>query len=234
MPFTDQSAFDIRCEWGTDGVAALAGCRTFIVIDVLSFSTCVSVAASRNVAVFPYHYKDESAIAFAAAHDAVLAGKRGELYSLSPASLLNAPAGMRVVLPSPNGATICLEAGHRGHVLAGCFRNRRAVCERAMVLGGPFALIPAGERWSEGTLRPSWEDLAGAGAIAALLPGTRSPETAAVIAVFESASSSLADTLRACSSGRELIEWGFADDVRLAGELDVDRHSPLLINGVFR
>jgi 2-phosphosulfolactate phosphatase len=45
---TDQSGFTVRCEWGPPGVQALAGCRTFIVIDVLSFTTCVSVAAARS------------------------------------------------------------------------------------------------------------------------------------------------------------------------------------------
>ena len=61
---------------------------------------------------------------------------------------------MVLVLPSPNGATISLEANCRGYVLAGCLRNRSAVASRAAALGGPFGIIAAGERWSDGTLRP--------------------------------------------------------------------------------
>src|SRR4029434_9834376 len=118
MPFTNQEAFDVRCEWGPEGVAALAGCRTFIVVDVLSFSTCVALAVERGDVVYPYRLGDEEAVDFANRHHAILAGPRGAGYSLSPGSLLSAPPGLRLVLPSPNGTAISLEAARRGHVLA--------------------------------------------------------------------------------------------------------------------
>jgi 2-phosphosulfolactate phosphatase len=53
MGFTDQTPFQVRCEWGPAGVRALSDCRTFIIVDVLSFSTCVAVAAGRGAAVAP-------------------------------------------------------------------------------------------------------------------------------------------------------------------------------------
>src|SRR3954467_13899339 len=124
MSFTSQSAFDVRCEWGSQAVAALEACRTFIVVDVLSFSTCVAVAAARGVEVVPCRYRDREAAELADRLQASLAGPRGGGYSLSPASLVSAPRGMLLVLPSHNGATVCLEAAARGHVLAGCLRNR--------------------------------------------------------------------------------------------------------------
>ena len=89
------------------------------------------------------------------------------------------------------------------------------------------------ERWNGGAIRPALEDLAGAGAIAALLPGTRSPEAAAAIAVFESVRAHLPRTLASCSSGVELIEQGFARDVELASDLDVETVAPELIEGEF-
>ena len=61
MPFTNQEAFDVRCEWGPEGVAALADCRTFIVVDVLSFSTCVALAVERGAVVYPYRLRDGEA-----------------------------------------------------------------------------------------------------------------------------------------------------------------------------
>ena len=61
MPFTSQDAFEVRCEWGPQAVAALEGCRTFIVVDVLSFSTCVAVAAARGVEVIPCRFSDREA-----------------------------------------------------------------------------------------------------------------------------------------------------------------------------
>jgi 2-phosphosulfolactate phosphatase len=229
MTFTDQATFEVRCEWGREAVAALSSSRTFIVVDVLSFSTCVSVAAERGVVVFPYSSKDAGVSEHAKRHDAIVAGPRGSGYSLSPASLLSAPRGTRIVLPSPNGATISLQAGPHGHVLVGCLRNASAVCKRARALGGPFAIIPAGERWQDGTLRPSVEDLIGAGAIAAMLSGNVSPEAAAAIAVFRSSAPHLLDTLLSSSSGRELVERGFPEDVRLASELDADSLAPELV-----
>jgi 2-phosphosulfolactate phosphatase len=51
--------------------------------------------------------------------------------------------------------------------------------------------------------------------------------------VFEAASDRLPDWLRSCSSGRELVERGFAEDVLMAAELDVDAVAPELIEGKF-
>ncbi len=63
----DQHEFDIRCEWGEQGVAALAPISDVVVIvDVLSFSTCVEIATRRNATVFPYGWRDQSAEVFAA------------------------------------------------------------------------------------------------------------------------------------------------------------------------
>jgi 2-phosphosulfolactate phosphatase len=226
--FTDQTAFAVRCEWGPPGVQALAGCRTFIVIDVLSFTSCVSIAAAAGARVFPARTRDAAAADLAERKGAVLAAARGAGYSLSPGSLAAAPAGLRLVLPSPNGATVSLAAEGHGRVLAGCLRNRAAVAARAAALGGPVALIPAGERWPDGTLRPAFEDLIGAGAIAAMLPGPRSPETSAAVAAFEASAPALLSTLRACASGRELIERGFPNDVDACAEVDRDAVAPEL------
>jgi len=129
--------------------------------------------------------------------------------------------------------SVYLEASTPGQVLAGCLRNRSAVAERAARLGGPFGIIPAGERWHDGTLRPSHEDLVAAGAIAAALPGTRSPETEAAVAVFAASSTHLLDSLMSCSSGRELVKRGFPEDVLMAAELYVDPVAPELKGGRF-
>ena len=234
MSFASQSLFDIRVEWGLRGVEALADCRTFVIVDVLSFSTSVSVAIQRGVSILPYRWKDATAADHAAQHQALLAGERGQGYSLSPRSLENAPAGTRLVLPSPNGSTISLEAARHGHVLAGCLRNRTAVSARAASLGGPIAVIPAGERWPDGSLRPALEDLLGAGAIVSLLPGRRSPEAAAAAALFAAMCAELPFALDTCASGRELrVFLGFPEDVAAAARLDVDPLAPELVGDMF-
>jgi 2-phosphosulfolactate phosphatase len=78
----------------------LAPADVTIVVDVLTFSTCVDVATSRGAAVLPYRWQDPAAAQFAQAHGAELAKQRGrDRYSLAPESFLTAPAGLRVVLP---------------------------------------------------------------------------------------------------------------------------------------
>ena len=91
-------------------------------------------------------------------------------------------------------------------------------------------MIAAGERWpGDGSLRPAVEDVAGAGAIIAQLPGTRSVEAQAAVAVFEAARGDLPGFLRRAGSGRELIERGFAEDLALAAELNADACAPRLM-----
>jgi 2-phosphosulfolactate phosphatase len=105
-------------------------------------------------------------------HGAELAGRRRQArYSLAPASYLEAPAGLRCVLPSPNGAQVTLAAARTPSVvLAGSLRNARAVADAAQRIGSRFNVIPAGERWLDGSLRPALEDALGAGAVLASLP----------------------------------------------------------------
>ncbi len=106
MDVFDQTSYRIRFEWGAEGVRRLAPrSHVVVIVDVLSFTTCVDVAVSRDAVVFPYRYKDDSAITFAQAVGALLAGKRGQVPSLSPDSLLTLAPHSRLVLPSPNGST---------------------------------------------------------------------------------------------------------------------------------
>lgn len=234
--FTSQQPYAVRCEWGAAGVAALAATSDAVVIvDVLSFATCVDVAVARGAVVYPYHRRDDSAAAFASRQGALLAGARDAAhgYALSPVSLRGIPRGTRLVLPSPNGATLSLATGAMP-TLTGCLRNARAVAEAAQRFGPRVSVIPAGERWPDGSLRPGIEDLIGAGAIIACLSGSRSPEANGALASFAAARADLARVLAGCSSGRELTERGFAADVAAASELDVSDCAPLLQDGAYR
>lgn len=116
--------------------------------------------------------------------------------------------------------------------MAGCLRNRSDVAQFASALGRPIAVVAAGERWPDGSLRAAIEDLLGAGAIISRLEGSRSPEADAAVAAFER-SVALTRGLEQCASGRELANRGFMSDVRLAAELDVDRCAPVLRDGAF-
>lgn len=227
----NQSEFDIKCEWGNNGIKELSPVSdVIIIVDVLSFSTCVDIAVSQSAVVYPYKYKDDSAIEYAKLLGAELASseRSKNCFSLSPVSLQNIPAGTKLVLPSPNGATLSL-AAESMHAICGCLRNAKAVAEYAMNIGNKISVIPAGERWlDDSSLRSSFEDLLGAGAIISYLNGSLSPESKSALAVFESMKNSLPDEIKKCSSGKELIGRGFEEDVSLACELNVSDCVPLL------
>jgi len=231
----DQAEFDVRCEWGENGALALAPVSdAVIIVDVMSFSTAVVIATARGASVYPYRSKDDSRIEFARSVDAELAGPRGKArYSLSPRSVMSVPAGCRLVLPSPNGSTLSLSTGGTP-TLAGCLRNASAVAQAASGYGARVSVIACGERWKEdGSLRPCFEDMIGAGAIISQLPGSHSPEAQAAVAAFRTALPDLVGALKRCSSGKELIAKGFEDDIPPIAALDVDACVPILKDGVY-
>ena len=233
----DQQEFDIRCEWGLNGVRQLAPISdAIIIVDVLSFSTAVDIAIGNDALVYPYRWNDETAMTFARSHDAILARGRDESrtdYTLAPSSLLHIPPQTRLVLPSPNGSTLSLATGDTP-TLAGCIRNAKTVANAAATSGQRIGIIPAGERWkSDGTLRPALEDLIGAGAIICHLAGNKSPEAQLAEAAYLHFKENMTEYLKRSSSGRELIDRGFEKDVELAGALNISNHTPQLINGAY-
>ena len=220
-PFAQEYAA-CRCEWGTEGLAALAPADVTIIVDVLTFTTCVDVALGAGGAILPYRWDDPTAADYAARNKAELAGKRRlARYSLAPDSYVDAPAGLRCVLPSPNGARMTLEAAARSDVLlAACLRNAEAVATTAERLGQTINVIPCGERWPSGALRPALEDALGAGAVLAHLAGKRSAEAEACVALFERHKAALRDVLARTSSGRELESRGHIRDKEYAAALN--------------
>jgi 2-phosphosulfolactate phosphatase len=297
----DQGQFDVRMEWGLRGAEAISpGADSVVIVDVLSFTTTVSVALDRGAEVFPYPWRDESARAFARRHRAVLAVGRSQAasataamaagaaaanssqapqVSLSPVTVRAAPHLARIVLPSPNGSALSSQlAGSGSYVLAACLRNRTAVAtwvvrqagrpstprqlgqlgtrrqpsrrgqpstpSRGSTPDAPgrppiIAVIAAGERWPDGSLRPAAEDLWGAGALIATLVSmgmtSLSPEARSAAAAWRAieATTGPGPALAACSSGTELAEAGFSSDVAIAAELDSSACVPLLSDGRF-
>jgi 2-phosphosulfolactate phosphatase len=229
-----QAEFQIRCEWGEQGIRQLAPIsEAVVIVDVLSFSTCVDIATSQGATVFPYRWKDESALDYARSVQAELASleRRTDCPSLAPSSLLTLLPQSRLVLASPNGASLSLLTGNT-ITITGCLRNCEAVA-RFLRTYKTIAVIPAGERWPDQSLRPAIEDWIGAGAILSYLQGQLSPEAEAAIAAFENYQRS-SRRLHQCSSGKELIAKGFAADVELAAQLNVSDGVPLLTNAAYK
>ncbi len=239
-----QKAAGVRFEWGPTGAAALSakgGC--LVVIDVLSFTTAVTVATGRGIAVLPCRLSDPGAEALAATNQAELAVRRRDMsrerpWSLSPAALASAPFTPRLVLPSPNGSAIAASA--EGVVMAACLRNAAAAATWALQHGygtveRPIAVIASGERWPDGSLRPALEDGLGAGAVLSHLrvAGCRLSAEAATMATTYEATGDVGEAIRACVSALELKAIGFSSDVDFAAERDVDAHVAVLFDGAF-
>jgi len=260
----EAGTFDLQFEWGPNGLARLGpGAAGVVIVDVLRFTTAVSVAVDRGAIVLPYPWADDGAQTYAAQHNAVLAGAGagpdgggGARWSLSPVDLGRLRPGTRLVLPSPNGSALAY--GVRTHapqaaVLAGCLRNASAVAHEVVesVSRGPVAVVGAGERWDTDAgapgnrrgafdLRPAVEDLLGAGAILRALrvltgvaPDRISPEARAAMAAFDEARDDLPGWLLASTSGRELVGRRRRDDVVAAAALDVDAIAPVLVRSAF-
>jgi 2-phosphosulfolactate phosphatase len=235
-----------RFEWGLAGAVELSRvCSVLVVVDVLSFTTSVDVALGRGMRVHPFPWGAQAA-EYATRVGATAAVGRGATtaghpWSLSPAALRTAPVVGDLVLPSPNGSAICAAASTTGiPVLAACLRNAPAVGRWLLGRGygsaaAPVGVIAAGERWPDGTLRPGIEDQLGAAAVLdalATVPGGLSVEAAMALAMLASVTDVPA-AVRACVSGRELVERGYAADVEIAVEAGVSEAVPLLANGVF-
>lgn len=250
-PAHTQREARIRLEWGPTGAAALAPAADIaVVVDVLSFTTTLSVAARRGTRVLPFPWKDERAAAYAEAKVATLAVGRFEAQhledpppSLSPAQLLTSRYVDRLVLPSPNGSTICAavhDSGAGTTVVGASLRNRGAVAQwlrPQLSEGATVAFVASGERWPDDTLRPAVEDLWGAGAVLDLLLSESGPpasvEARAAVAAWRAVADRVGAELRACASGRELVDAGFGADVAAAAEVDADDVVPVLTDDGF-
>lgn len=232
----DQSDFDIRFGWGLTALEHLAPISdVVIIVDVLSFSTSVEIAAQRGAVIFPYWGHGPDAAAFARSNGAELASfdRTGGGFSLAPASLQTIPRGTRLVLPSPNGANLSLGTGQIP-TLAGCLRNCAAVAAAAGQFGRKIAVLGAGERWwEERTLRPAFEDLFGAGAVISHLSGRRSPEAFGAESVFQAGRHQAYALLSDSASGKELVARDLAADVELAAMVNISSCVPLLQSGAY-
>lgn len=243
--WSTQIPYGIRFDWGPTGAQALApNSASLVVVDVLSFTTATTVAVEAGTRVFPYPWRDDTAVAFATRKHASLAVARSAVtpaspWSLSPAGLRRAPFTDRLVLPSPNGSTIAAAANGRLPVVAGCLRNASATA-RWLIRHGlgtpahPVSVIAAGEHWPDGSLRPALEDLLGAAAIiAALVDGgldALSPEAVAAGACPRERMTSMIED---CASGRELNTSGFAEDVAIATQIDSTDAVPVFTDDTF-
>lgn len=239
----------VHVEWGRSAARRLGPTvDVAVVVDVLSFTTTLTVGLDRGIEVLPHRWADGSAAALAREQEAVLAVGRTQArpgqVSLSPQTLRSAGAGVRrIVLPSPNGATIAQEVGQSTPtVVAACLRNAEAVAawltDRYGPDGARLLVLAAGEHWPGGQLRPAVEDFWGAGAVVSGLRRRSwrrfTVEATAASDAYAAVRSDVPDALHECVSGRELAAMGFSGDVDVAAEVEQSTVVPELVGPFFR
>lgn len=208
-PF-DQSRYQVRFEWGVDGLARLEDSEVVVVVDVLRFSSTVVARLDAG-----------ETVPLDAAAQAVLLN--GAAVAHAAAALDHAPL---VVLGSlRNAAAVAAAALAEQHR-----RGART----------SIAVIAAGELVSDADgapLRVAVEDLLGAGAVIDALSTLgvdhTSPEAAAACEAFRGLRGAVRHLLTASGSGQDLIERGLRDQVLAASEVDASASVPALRSGVF-
>jgi 2-phosphosulfolactate phosphatase len=205
-PFA-QSSYQVRLEWGVDGLARLAPADIVVVVDVLRFSSTVvsQVADGQTVPLDA----DADAVSLNGAAVARAAGDgHGEVVL---GSLRNAAAVAQHVLR---------RQGERG--------QRTSV---AIIAAGERVSR------EDAAVRFAVEDQLGAGAIIAALGDLGidhcSPDAAVAGEGFRALRGATKHLLTASGSGRELAEAGRRDEVLSAAAVDAASVVPLLLDGVF-
>ncbi|QRY41993.1 2-phosphosulfolactate phosphatase [Microbacterium hominis] len=206
-PF-DQSRYQVRLEWGADGLDRAAASDVVVVVDVLRFSSTVV----RRVATGDAVALDDAAHA-ASVNGAAIAARAGA-------------TGAVVLLGALVNAAAVADA-----ILAE--QRRRGARTSILVL----AAGELSGRESDARLRFAVEDLLGAGAVIDAL-GARgidhtSPEAAAAGEAFRGLRPAVRHLLTASGSGQELIGREARDEVLAAAEVDAAASVPVLRAGVF-
>jgi 2-phosphosulfolactate phosphatase len=236
----------IRLDWGRRGAlrAAERG-DVIVIVDVLSFSTSVTVAASRGAFIYPCRMEDDPGkiarqIGAVTAVGRKAVPKTGR-FSLSPLTYLDIEPGQKVVVASPNGATCSDIAASVPYVFTAGLVNASAVAASVSRLIREHTIsvtvIACGERESSiddrSRIRWAVEDYLGAGAVLLQLDGSKSPDAIVCEGAFAQSRNRIIEILHGCQSGRELHDHGFGRDVDYAAQLNVLDCVPIIREGRF-
>jgi 2-phosphosulfolactate phosphatase len=202
-PF-DQSRYQVRLEWGAEGLARLAASDIVVVVDVLRFSTTVTDAVARGERVA----LDDAALTASVNGAAVAqaAAETGALVLLG--CLRNAAAVAHAVLA---------EQVRRGD------RTSVAVIAGGELSGGELRFA-AEDQLGAGAV---------VDALAALGLDHSSPEAAVACEAFRGLRGAARHLLTASGSGQELLERGLRDEVLNASAIDAADVVPVLRDGSF-
>ena len=184
-PVVTWPSTQVHVEWGRAGLEqAVARGDGIVIVDVLSFSTLITLVTERGAAVralAPEAIEELGGrAAVAARFDAHVAGATRDdataRVTLSPASATRVERGDRLVIPSLNGGMLTAQADPAPFAIVACLRNCVAVgrfvaAALRLALVERVTIVAAGEQWKADWPGPerarfALEDWFGAGAIA--------------------------------------------------------------------
>ncbi len=204
----DQSAYQVRMEWGVVGLARLAPADVIVVVDVLRFSSTV-----------------------------IQAGERGETTALDAAAHAVSLNGAAVAAAAGAGDATVLVGGLRNaaavaRAVLDLQHERGARTSISVIACGELS-----SREPDAALRFAVEDLLGAGAVIDALANLgidhSSPEAAVAGEGFRSLRGAARHLLTASASGRELEAVALRDEVLAAAAVDAASVVPVLRDGAF-
>jgi len=214
--------------------------KVCVAIDVLRASSTVVAALALGATEVVPRASLNGARAVARRLGYLLCGERGGLpppgFALgnSPSALrAEAVAGRGLVLTTTNGTRLLAALRGARQVLVACLLNRTAAARLALSLGGPVALVCAGE---DGGRRLALEDVIGAGAVVdaalALDPSLVLDDGARLAHMaFLQARARLEEALAASEHGAHLLSLGLGADVAFCARLDIWAVVPRLESG---
>ncbi|WP_314505694.1 2-phosphosulfolactate phosphatase [uncultured Microbacterium sp.] len=207
MPPFDQSTYQVRLEWGVDGLARLAPAEIVVVVDVLRFSTTVIDAVQRGE-----RYRLD-----AAAHAVSING--------AAVAAAAADAGALVLLGALTNASAVAAAALAEQ------QRRGARTSIAVIAAGELGSVDARLRFA---MEDQLGAGAVVDALGALGIDHTSPDAAVAAESFRALRRAAKHLLTASGSGLELIERGRQDEVLAAAAVDAASLVPVLRDGVFR
>lgn len=223
----------LTLDWGIEGLkAALKDNCNVVIIDQLRFSSTVVTATALGFVIEPTSDKS----------------RKSESFSLSPSSFLN-KAPVRVVIVSPNGAYLSINAKGGKQVAYGSVLNAKAVGEWIDQMGEDIVLVAAGEVYDSVRLGFmdqrelelskknkifAVEDFLAAGAIAHFSKMNKSQECKWAMEEFERLEHRLVDELKNTASSRYNESRGMGQDTLDCAKLNFYNVVPKLhfVNGV--
>ncbi len=237
--------YQCHLEWGYAGIPPAVDRRdVLVIIDTLSFSTSVVTGVHNQGVIQPLpDLEDFDQHGLAA--DIEVAVHRHEVpdkgqFSLSPLTYDRDLTGQTIVLWSLNGGTCCLMDRNASAVIVGALVNATAVAGtiRLLINSGRavgVTILACGEHYPDPkkareTLRFAIEDYLGTGAILAGLDIDKSPEAVVCERAYLQSKHDLTSLIWHSTSGRELRDMGFPDDVRFATRIDRYNTVPVLHN----